>query len=105
MLDASSHFLARAEVLVEAAERRAAIAGDEARRVEAGEPVPLPLHQQQAHDRLRAGDEDAILRKIVLVVERDVPERYAFHGHRPFLQLTPPCRYSPAYGFKSAMLT
>ena len=61
MLDGSSHFLAPEQVLVEPADRRAAIARDEARGVEAGEPVALALHQQQADDGLRPGDEDPVL--------------------------------------------
>ncbi len=69
---------------VEAAERRAAIAGDEAGRVEAGAAVALALHQQHADDRLRAGEEDALLAKIELVVERDVVQRHqAFPLRRP----------------------
>ena len=39
--------------LVEAAERRAAVAGDEAAGVEAGQPVALALQDQQADQRLR----------------------------------------------------
>jgi hypothetical protein len=58
------------ELLVEPAERRAAIAGDEARGVEPGAAVALALHQQHADERLRAGDEDALLFEVVLVVER-----------------------------------
>ena len=105
MLDALEPLLGADEVLVEAADRGAAVAGDEARRVEAGEPVALPLHQQQADDGLGAGDEDAILREIVLVVERDVPERYACLGHRPFLLLTLALPVFSGLGFMSAMLT
>ena len=65
------------ELLVEPAERRAAIAGDIARGVEAGAPVALFLHQGRADDRLVAGDEHAALGKVVLVVEGD-----AVGGHR-----------------------
>src|SRR5262249_17737467 len=64
------------ELLIEPAERRAAIASDVARRVEAGAPVALLLHQREPHQRLVAGDEDAALGKVVLVVERDVVERH-----------------------------
>ena len=64
------------ELVVEAAERRAAIAGDVARGVEPGALVALVLHQRQAHQRLIAGDEDAALGQVVLVVERDVIERH-----------------------------
>ena len=43
------------ELLVEAAERRAAIAGDVAGGVQPGAAVALVLHQRQADDRLRPG--------------------------------------------------
>ena len=64
------------ELVVEAAERRAAIAGDVARGVQAGALVALVLHQRQAHQRLIAGDEDAAFGQVVLVVEGDVIERH-----------------------------
>src|SRR5260221_11125269 len=47
------------ERLVEAAERRAAIAGDEAGGIEAGRPVARPLHHRQAHQPLGPGQEEA----------------------------------------------
>ena len=49
------------ELLVEPAERRAAIAGDVAGGVQPGAAVALLLHQAQAHERLIAGDEDPAL--------------------------------------------
>ncbi len=58
-----------AELLVEPAQRRAAIAGDIAGRVEASAPVPRLLHQGKAHQRLGAGNEDPVLSEIVFVVE------------------------------------
>ena len=64
------------ELQVEAAERRAAIAGNEAGRVQPRAPVALALHQKHAHDRLRARQEDALLAQIELVVERDVVKRH-----------------------------
>ena len=72
------------EILVEAADGGAAIAGDEARRAQARQPVALALHQQHADDGLRAGDEDVILGEIVLVVERNVTKRHLTVGHDPF---------------------
>ena len=57
--------------LVEAAERRAAIAGDEAGGVQPGRLVALPLHHRQPHQRLGAGQIDAAGFKGVFVVERD----------------------------------
>jgi hypothetical protein len=66
-------FMRTFELLVEAAERRAAIAGDEAGRAQAGAAVALVLHQAKADQRLKAGDEDPALRQIVFIVECDVP--------------------------------
>ena len=72
--------------LVEAAERRAAIAGDEAGGVEARLRVALALQDQQADERLDAGEEDAAGAELVLVVERDVAKGRrgyrAGNGHR-----------------------
>ena len=59
------------ELLVEAAERRAAIAGDEARGVEPGAAVALLLHQAEPDQRLVAGHEDPVLGQVVFVVEAD----------------------------------
>ncbi len=64
------------ELQVQRAERGAAIAGDVAGGVEAGAAVELLLHQAEAHDGLEAGDEDAALGEIILVVEGDVIERH-----------------------------
>ena len=55
--------------LVEAAERRAAIAGDVAGGVEAGGQVPLALHHGQPHQRLRAGQVDPPAFEHVFVVQ------------------------------------
>ena len=55
--------------LVERAERRAAVAGDEARGVEARERVALALQDQEPDERLRAGQVDAAGLQRVLVVE------------------------------------
>ena len=57
---AASELLRAHELLVEPAERRAAIAGDKARGVEPGAAVALLLHQQRADQRLIAGDEHAV---------------------------------------------
>ena len=57
------------ELLVEPAERRAAVAGHIAGGVEAGAAVALLLHQAQAHQRLIAGDEDPAFGEVVFVVE------------------------------------
>ncbi len=55
---------------VEAAQRRAAVAGDEAGGVRAGRAVAHLLHQRQAHQRLHAGQVDAAFSARVLVLER-----------------------------------
>ena len=68
--------------LVERAERRAAIAGDEARGVEAGERVALALQDQQPDERLRAGQVDAAGLERVLVVERNVAQGGGGRSHR-----------------------
>ena len=55
--------------LVEAAQRRAAIAGDVAGGVEPGGEVALALHHRQAHQRLRAGQVDPPAFEYVFVVQ------------------------------------
>src|SRR6185295_18524723 len=65
--------------LVVAAERRAAIAADEARGVEAERRVALSLQKRQADERLDAAHEGATGLERVLVVEGDALERFA-HG-------------------------
>ena len=70
-------WLGAQEVAVEAAERRAAIAGDEAGGIEPVAAVELLLHQAEPHQRLEAGHEDAALAEIVLVVEFDVAQRHS----------------------------
>jgi hypothetical protein len=56
--------------LVEAAERRALVAGDEGRGVEAGADVGAVLVEQHAHERLDAAEEDRALLEDVLVLQR-----------------------------------
>ena len=63
------------QLLVEPAERRSPVAGDEAAGVEPGAAVALVLHQQQACDGLGSRQEHMLLGKVVLVVERDVTQR------------------------------
>src|SRR5690554_2355537 len=61
-------FLRAPQLAVEPAERRASIAGDEARRRKPGRAVAVTLRQQQANDRLQPGDEQrAALLPIALV--------------------------------------
>ncbi len=71
------------ELLVEAGERGAAIAADEAGGVAPGAAVELLLHQAQPHQRLEAGDEHATLAEVVLVVELDVSQRHYAGLRRP----------------------
>ncbi len=65
------------ELLVEPAQRRAAIARHEPGGIEVIPAVALALHQQHANDRLGAGDEDPFLAQVVLVRERYVVKRHA----------------------------
>ena len=64
------------ELLVEPAERRSAVAGHEAGRVQPHAAVALALHQEHADHRLRPRQEDALLGKIELVVERHLVQRH-----------------------------
>ena len=57
------------EPLVEPAERRAAVARDEAGGVQARHPVPRALQHQQADERLSAGEEHAPAFDGVLVIQ------------------------------------
>ncbi len=65
------------ELLVETAERRAAVTGHVAGGVQAGAAVALFLHQAGANQRLITGHQDPVLRQIVFIVEADGSE-----GHR-----------------------
>ena len=61
---------------IDSAERRSAIAGDEACRiVRAGLAVTLLLHEKEPNDRLRAGREHTLFRQVELVVEGNALER------------------------------
>ena len=71
--------LRRPQRLVVAAERRAAVAADEAGGVEAEDRVALLLQHRQADQRLDAAHEGAARLEGVLVVEGDAFERLA-HG-------------------------
>jgi uncharacterized protein (TIGR00369 family) len=61
----------RRQLLVVAAERRAAVAADVARSIETGRRIARTLHQRQTHERLRAAQEHAAGLTAVLVVEPD----------------------------------
>ncbi len=60
--------------LVKPADRRAAVAGDEAAGVEAGGEIARALQHRQAHERLGAGHEGAAAIESVFIVERDLVE-------------------------------
>ena len=70
------------QLQVEPAQRRAAIAGDEAGGVQPVPAVALALHQQHADDGLRAGQEDTLFAEVELVVERDVVKRHPVSPQR-----------------------
>ena len=59
---------------VDAAERRAAVAGDETRSVQSSAAVRLLLHKEHAHDRLGAGDQNARPVEIKSIGERRLGE-------------------------------
>ncbi len=71
------------QVGIEATERRAAVTRDEACRVEPGPPIDLALGEQNAHHRLRAGDEHAIFGKVVFVGERRAGQVGKMGRNRP----------------------
>jgi hypothetical protein len=77
-------FLRAPQRLVEGAQRRAAIAGDEAGGVESRQDVALPLQQQQAHQRLRAVQEDAARLDGVFVVKCKFAQWGKGGSHRRF---------------------
>jgi len=64
---------------IDGAERRAAIAGDEARRVAPSRDIARPLQQRQPHQRLRAGQIHPLDIDPILVVQRD---RGLLHARR-----------------------
>ena len=72
-------------LLVEPAQRRAAIAGDEACRVQPRRLVQPVLVHQDAEQRLDAGDEDPAVREQKFVVER-----HFVVAHRNFFPFGPP---------------
>src|SRR5262249_24461876 len=68
--------------LVEAAERRPAIAGDKAAGVETGGGIALALHDRQAYQGLGTGQVDPTAIQHVFVVERDRRQSLTPLGHR-----------------------
>ena len=76
MVASSRNFLRLPQRLIEPAERRAAIAGDEAGRIQPGRDVALPLHHRQPHQRLGAGQKHPPAFERVLVVKFDSRQRH-----------------------------
>ena len=66
--------------LVDRAQWRAAIAGDEAGGVEAGALIVLPLQHRQADQRLDAGHEDAAALQCIFVVQGYIVQQQALPG-------------------------
>ena len=66
--------------LVDAAERRAAVARDEAGGIQSRQEVPLALHDGQPYQGLGSAQVDAARRERVLILERDVEK---FHRVSP----------------------
>ena len=69
------------ELEVEGAEGRAAVAGDEAAGLEAGLAVAAGLVEEDAGERLGAGEEDTARGLVVAVGEAVVAEAKLGHGH------------------------
>ncbi|MCY1402507.1 hypothetical protein D9M71_176510 [compost metagenome] len=65
------------EALVEVAERRAAVAGDEAGGVQAVRLVPLLLQHRQAGEGLGAGEIEVTGCETVFVIQADLGQRHA----------------------------
>ena len=70
------------QVFIEAAQGRAAIAGDEAGRVQASGLVAQALHHGQAHEGLDARQEDGAGSGRVFVVEADAGQTGSVGGRR-----------------------
>jgi hypothetical protein len=72
--------------LIERTERRAAVAGNEAGGVQARKVIALTLQDQQANERLCAGQVDAAGIERVLIVERNLAQDGGGRGHEAFLR-------------------
>ena len=77
------HLRGTPELLVEPAERRAAVAGDVAGGTLADTRSRACCMRVEADDRLRAGDEDPALEEVVFVVEGDRLEAHCFLRRLP----------------------
>ena len=59
---------------IEAAQRRAAVAGNKSCRIEPRKHIALALQHQQAHQRLDAGHVDPAGLELVFVVQGDIAQ-------------------------------
>ena len=91
-------FFGAGELQVKPADRRAAVAGDIARRVQPGALVALMLHQHQPDDGLRAVQEDMVLGDVEFVVQQNLAQRKRL-AHRI---LPKPDQYSATAGGRVA---
>jgi hypothetical protein len=70
------HLLRSPQLLIVSAQRTAAISRNVSRGVVTGRLIAQMLHQGQAYQRLRAGDENTAGLEPVFVVERNVAQRH-----------------------------
>src|ERR1700752_2794530 len=79
-------------LLIEATERRAAVAGDESRGPQPGQVVESAPIQQDADQRLHAGDENATILEQIFVVQGDFSM-----SHGKFFPAALPARVARIY--------
>src|SRR5262249_38633992 len=72
------------ELLVETAERRSAIAGDETRGIQACATIEFLLHQASADQRLIPRHEYVRLGKVVFILEADRSKRHGLPCHAAY---------------------
>ena len=70
------------QLLIEPAQRRPAIAGDETGGVESGGAVARLLQQGEAHQRLGAGHDDAAGAGGIFIVQSNIAQRHHESSHR-----------------------
>ena len=83
------------ELRIKTAERRAAIAADIARRIEAVAAVQFLLHEAKPHQRLEAGDEHMGVAEIVFVFEFDFAQRHRGAAFHTGVSVAPVCPCGP----------
>ncbi len=72
------------EIMIEAAERRTGIAGDEPRRIQSRAPVKRLLHEKEPRHGLRAGNIDPLFGEVILIGEGDIGQRAECAVERAF---------------------